>query len=67
MAMDVDDVEALEMFGEGPIGSDNKLADADFFNTFQNDFRDVQRGSNLCLVAGFLPHLLFNVHYLLME
>lgn len=40
MAMDVDDVEALEMFGEGPIGSDNKLADADFFNAFQDDFDD---------------------------
>ncbi|KAH7836246.1 hypothetical protein Vadar_008788 [Vaccinium darrowii] len=40
MAMDLDDVEALEMFGEGPVGSDNKLtgADADFFNPFQNDF-----------------------------
>ncbi|KAI8537779.1 hypothetical protein RHMOL_Rhmol09G0051200 [Rhododendron molle] len=39
MAMDVDDVDA-EFFGEGPLVSDNKLADADFFNSFQDDFDD---------------------------
>ncbi|GMP55811.1 hypothetical protein ACSBR2_012957 [Camellia fascicularis] len=40
MAMDVDDVEALEIFGEGQISVDNKLADADFFNSFEDDFDD---------------------------
>ncbi|XP_050374096.1 small acidic protein 1 [Argentina anserina] len=37
MAMDVDDIDALEFGGDGVIG-DNKLADVDFFNSFQNDF-----------------------------
>ncbi|KAL2325941.1 hypothetical protein Fmac_024999 [Flemingia macrophylla] len=40
MAMDVDDVDPLEIFGEGVISADNKLADADFFNSFQDDFDD---------------------------
>ncbi|KAJ1425637.1 hypothetical protein SESBI_10991 [Sesbania bispinosa] len=40
MAMDVDDVDPLEIFAEGVISADNKLADADFFNTFQDDFDD---------------------------
>ncbi|KAG5560493.1 hypothetical protein RHGRI_003719 [Rhododendron griersonianum] len=40
MAMDVDDNEALEMFGEGPISFDNKIADADFYNSFEDDFDD---------------------------
>ncbi|XP_027367493.1 small acidic protein 1 [Abrus precatorius] len=40
MAMDVDDVDSLEIFSEGVITTDNKLADADFFNTFQDDFDD---------------------------
>ncbi|XAR48900.1 hypothetical protein NMG60_11031882 [Bertholletia excelsa] len=40
VAMDVDDVEALEIFGEGPIALDNKLADAEFFNSFEDDFDD---------------------------
>ncbi|XP_052188754.1 small acidic protein 1 [Diospyros lotus] len=40
MAMDVDDVEALEIFGEGGPLDVNKLADADFFNSFQDDFDD---------------------------
>lgn len=40
MAMDVDDVDPLEIFGEGVIATDNKLADADFFNNFQDDFDD---------------------------
>ncbi|XP_059632276.1 small acidic protein 1 [Cornus florida] len=41
-AMDVDDVDAdtLEIFGEGPIAIDHKLADADFFNSFEDDFDD---------------------------
>ncbi|CAL0303164.1 hypothetical protein TanjilG_07714 [Lupinus angustifolius] len=39
MAMDVDDVDPLEIFADGVI-SDNKLADADFFNNFQDDFDD---------------------------
>lgn len=40
MAMDVDD-EALEMFGEAPITFDHhRLADADFFNSFEDDFDD---------------------------
>ena len=40
MDVDVDDVEALELLGEGPIIIDNKLADADFFNSFEDDFDD---------------------------
>ena len=40
MAMDVDDVDPLEIFGEGVISADNKLADADFFNSFEDDFDD---------------------------
>ncbi|CAA2938758.1 small acidic 1 [Olea europaea subsp. europaea] len=41
VAMDVDDVEALEMFGEGPISMElHRLADSDFFNSFQDDFDD---------------------------
>ncbi|XP_020240092.1 small acidic protein 1 [Cajanus cajan] len=40
MAMDVDDVDPLEIFAEGVMAADNKLADADFFNTFQDDFDD---------------------------
>ena len=40
MAMDVDDVDPLEIFAEGVISADNKLADADFFNSFQDDFDD---------------------------
>ncbi|XP_022728537.1 small acidic protein 1-like [Durio zibethinus] len=39
-AMEVDDVDPLEMFGEGGISIDNKLADADFFNNFEDDFDD---------------------------
>lgn len=39
-AMDVDDVDPLEIFGEGIISIDNKLADADFFNKFEDDFDD---------------------------
>ncbi|KAK4266252.1 hypothetical protein QN277_027202 [Acacia crassicarpa] len=40
MAMDVDDVDSLDFFGEGIIVADNKLADADFFNSFEDDFDD---------------------------
>ncbi|MED6198742.1 Stromal membrane-associated protein 1, partial [Stylosanthes scabra] len=40
IAMDVDDVDPLEIFPEGAFSVDNKLADADFFNNFQDDFDD---------------------------
>ncbi|KAK4264253.1 hypothetical protein QN277_025460 [Acacia crassicarpa] len=40
MAMDVDDIDPFDMFGEGLICVDNKLADADFFNSFEDDFDD---------------------------
>ncbi|KAL2923085.1 Small acidic protein 1 [Bienertia sinuspersici] len=41
IAMDVDDVDALDVFGEGLMTPDNnKLADADFFNFFPDDFDD---------------------------
>ncbi|KAJ1393249.1 small acidic protein 1 [Sesbania bispinosa] len=40
IAMDVDDVDPLDIFGDGVISADSKLADADFFNTFQDDFDD---------------------------
>ncbi|XP_061358920.1 small acidic protein 1 [Gastrolobium bilobum] len=40
MAMDVDDIDPLEIFADGVISADNKLADADFFNTFEDDFDD---------------------------
>ncbi|KAG7620325.1 hypothetical protein ISN44_As04g013310 [Arabidopsis suecica] len=40
MAMDVDDLEAMEILNEGGLVSDNKLADADFFNKFDDDFDD---------------------------
>ncbi|MFQ6620098.1 hypothetical protein Gotur_001087 [Gossypium turneri] len=38
--MEVDDVDTPEIFGEGVITSDNKLADADFFNNFEDNFDD---------------------------
>ncbi|KAJ1416730.1 small acidic protein 1 [Sesbania bispinosa] len=40
IAMDVDDVDPLDIFGDGVISADSKLPDADFFNTFQDDFDD---------------------------
>ncbi|XP_019059001.1 PREDICTED: small acidic protein 1-like [Tarenaya hassleriana] len=40
MAMDVDEADAMEMFGEGLISAESKLADADFFNSFEDDFDD---------------------------
>ncbi|KAK8548695.1 hypothetical protein V6N13_054526 [Hibiscus sabdariffa] len=39
-AMEVDDVDSFDLLGEGVIGTDNKLADADFFNNFEDDFDD---------------------------
>ncbi|KAM7462326.1 hypothetical protein LguiA_030447 [Lonicera macranthoides] len=43
-AMDVDDdVDVLDFFGDGPIAGDHhhvRLADADFFNSFTDDFDD---------------------------
>ncbi|OWM74733.1 hypothetical protein CDL15_Pgr009280 [Punica granatum] len=40
VAMDVDDVDPLEIFGEGVLPVDNRLADSDFFNSFEDDFDD---------------------------
>lgn len=42
VAMDVDDVEALDIFGEGPLAAmdHHRLADSDFFNSFEDDFDD---------------------------
>lgn len=40
MAMDVDDIEAMEILSEGGLISENKLVDADFFNKFEDDFDD---------------------------
>ncbi|KAB2038058.1 hypothetical protein ERO13_D03G098800v2 [Gossypium hirsutum] len=37
-SMEADDVVTPEIFGEGVIAFDNKLADADFFNNFEDDF-----------------------------
>ena len=34
IAMDIDDIDHLEIFGEGIISIDNKLTDADFFDNF---------------------------------
>ena len=39
MAMDVDDVDPLEIIGDSVV-ADSKLADADFFNSFADDFDD---------------------------
>ncbi|XAR62713.1 hypothetical protein NMG60_11017570 [Bertholletia excelsa] len=40
-AMDVDDVDSLDVFGDGPLGGgEARLADADFFNSFEDDFDD---------------------------
>ncbi|CAJ1932544.1 unnamed protein product [Sphenostylis stenocarpa] len=41
MAMDVDDVDSLEIFAKGVIAADHKLADVDFFNNLQDDFDDL--------------------------
>ncbi|GFQ05174.1 hypothetical protein PHJA_002661500 [Phtheirospermum japonicum] len=41
VAMEVDDVDSsLDMFGEGPVLDLHRLADSDFFNSFQDDFDD---------------------------
>ncbi|GFP81171.1 hypothetical protein PHJA_000260400 [Phtheirospermum japonicum] len=41
VAMEVDDVDSsLDMFGEGPVLDLHRLADSDFFNSFQYDFDD---------------------------
>ncbi|XP_019086414.1 PREDICTED: small acidic protein 1-like [Camelina sativa] len=40
MAMDVDDLEAMEILNEGGLISESKLTDADFFNKFDDDFDD---------------------------
>nr|KJB19460.1 hypothetical protein B456_003G103700 [Gossypium raimondii] len=37
-SMEADDVVTPEIFGEGVIAFDNKLADANFFNNFKDDF-----------------------------
>ncbi|GAB2266718.1 hypothetical protein Dimus_001711 [Dionaea muscipula] len=40
-AMDLDDSEPLDPFGDGLMHSDNhKLVDSDFFNSFEDDFDD---------------------------
>ncbi|XP_012478501.1 small acidic protein 1 isoform X2 [Gossypium raimondii] len=39
-AMEVDGVNTPEIFDEGVIASDNKLAYADFFNNFEDNFDD---------------------------
>ncbi|CAI9117981.1 OLC1v1019478C1 [Oldenlandia corymbosa var. corymbosa] len=43
VAMDLDDADSLDFFGgEGPLAAleHHRLADADFFNSFQDDFDD---------------------------
>ncbi|KAK4761820.1 hypothetical protein SAY87_029704 [Trapa incisa] len=40
VAMEVDDVDPLEIIGEGVLPVDGMLADADFFNSFEDDFDD---------------------------
>ncbi|KAG4126145.1 hypothetical protein ERO13_D10G139400v2 [Gossypium hirsutum] len=40
LAMEVNGVDTPEIFGEGVIASNNKLAYADFFNNFEDDFDD---------------------------
>lgn len=40
MAMDVDDVDNFDILSEGIAVNDSKVADADFFNSFQDDFDD---------------------------
>ncbi|KAL6538585.1 hypothetical protein OROGR_012573 [Orobanche gracilis] len=39
--MEFDDVDSsLDIFGEGPVLDLHRLADSDFFNSFQDDFGD---------------------------
>ncbi|GFP81709.1 hypothetical protein PHJA_000314200 [Phtheirospermum japonicum] len=41
VAMEVDNVDSsLDMFGEGPVLDLHRLADSNFFNSFQDDFDD---------------------------
>ncbi|GER43460.1 zinc finger C-x8-C-x5-C-x3-H type family protein [Striga asiatica] len=41
VSMEVDDADSsLDMFGEGPVLDLHRLADAEFFNSFQDDFDD---------------------------
>ncbi|XP_024630994.1 small acidic protein 1 [Medicago truncatula] len=40
MAMDVDDVDNFDILSEGISVNESKVADADFFNSFQDDFDD---------------------------
>lgn len=40
VAMDVDDVDPLEIFGEGVLAVESRIADSDFFNSFEDDFDD---------------------------
>ena len=38
--MEVDEVDAVEIFDESAISINNRLAHADFFNNFEDDFHD---------------------------
>jgi len=38
--MDVDDVDNFDILSEGISVNESKVADADFFNSFQDDFDD---------------------------
>ncbi|KAK4757819.1 hypothetical protein SAY87_019120 [Trapa incisa] len=40
VAMDVDDVDPLDIIVDGVLPVDGMLADADFFNSFEDDFDD---------------------------
>ncbi|MFS7973975.1 hypothetical protein Hanom_Chr09g00863001 [Helianthus anomalus] len=42
VAMDIDDIEALNIFGEGPLAAmdHHRLTDSDFFNFLENGFED---------------------------
>ncbi|KAL6526636.1 hypothetical protein OROGR_015726 [Orobanche gracilis] len=41
VAMEFDDVDSsLDIFGEGPVLDLHRVADSDFFNSFQDDFDD---------------------------
>jgi hypothetical protein len=42
MAMDVDDVDELEIYGGDGLIGENNLADVDFFNSFEDDFDDTE-------------------------
>ncbi|MBA0655835.1 hypothetical protein Goklo_008259 [Gossypium klotzschianum] len=44
LSMEVDDVDTPEIFGEDVVASDNELADASFFNNFEDDFDDSDIG-----------------------